>query len=210
MQQQLITMLEMQDRMNRKVHPDWIDQRFAWYRALWIECGELIEHYGYKWWKRQEPDWGHVRLEIVDIWHFGMSMCFDGTNTPAGIAEEMLAELRAEPSQPMELREAVEALAGQALVRRRFSVSNFWSLLDAAGMTADELFIAYVGKNVLNFFRQDHGYKDGTYRKTWGGREDNEHLNELLATLDSGSPDYAGDLYAALAARYAATAEAGA
>ena len=30
MLQQLTTMLEMQDRMNRKVHPDWINQQFAW------------------------------------------------------------------------------------------------------------------------------------------------------------------------------------
>jgi dimeric dUTPase (all-alpha-NTP-PPase superfamily) len=206
MQQQLTTMLEMQDRMNRKVHPDWIAQRFAWYRALWIECGELIEHYGYKWWKRQDPAWEHVRLEVVDIWHFGMSMCFDGSNTPAQIAAGMLEELRIEPPQPMELREAVEVLAGHALVQRRFSVSAFCSLLQAAGMTHDELFAAYVGKNVLNFFRQDHGYKEGTYRKSWQGREDNEHLAELLASLDSRSPGYANELYGALAERYAATA----
>lgn len=209
MLQQLTTMLEMQDRMNRKVHPDWIAQDFAWYRALWIECGELIEHYGYKWWKHQQPSWDHVRLEIVDIWHFGMSMRFDGSNTPATIAATMLDELRAEPPHRMELREAVEALAGCALVERRFSVSHFWSLLQAAGMSADELFAAYVGKNVLNFFRQDHGYQQGSYRKCWQGREDNEHLSELLGTLDAGVPDYADVLYRALAQRYAdALAEA--
>ncbi len=205
MLQQLTTMLEMQDRMNRKVHPDWITQRFAWYRALWIECGELIEHYGYKWWKYQQPSWEHVRLEIVDIWHFGMSMHFDGCNTPATIAAAMLEELRAEPPCPLDLREATEALAACALVERRFAVSHFWSLLQAAGMSLDELFTAYVGKNVLNFFRQDHGYQHGSYRKSWQGREDNEHLSELLGTLDAGRPDYETALYAALAQRYVET-----
>lgn len=203
MLQQLTTMLEMQDRMNRRVHPDWIAQDFAWYRALWIECGELIEHYGYKWWKHQEPAWDHVRLEIIDIWHFGMSMCFDGRATPAMIAAGMLDELREHPPHAMELREAVEALAGRALVERRFAVSHFWSLMQAAGMNIDELFTAYVGKNVLNFFRQDHGYQEGSYRKSWQGREDNEHLSELLATLDTGRPDYADTLYRALSRRYA-------
>ncbi len=110
----------------------------------------------------------------------------------------------------MELREAVEALAGRALVGREFPVGHFWSLLQAAGMTPDELFTAYVGKNVLNFFRQDHGYKDGSYRKTWQGREDNEHLAELLGQLDSRSPRYADELYGALAARYAQAAAANA
>ena len=101
-----------------------------------------------------------------------------------------------------------EALAARALVGRAFPVGHFWSLLQAAGMTPDELFTAYVGKNVLNFFRQDHGYKDGSYRKTWQGREDNEHLAELLGQLDSRSPRYADELYGALAARYAQVAAA--
>lgn len=48
MKNALITMLTLQDRMNTKVHPQWIAQNYEWYRAIWIECGELIEHYGYK------------------------------------------------------------------------------------------------------------------------------------------------------------------
>jgi dimeric dUTPase (all-alpha-NTP-PPase superfamily) len=202
MQQQLTTMLEMQDRMNRKVHADWIAQGFAWHRALWIECGELIEHHGYKWWKKQEPDWDHVRLEVVDIWHFGMSMRFDGCNTPADIAREMIDELQAEPPQELALLEAVEALAGEVLVARRFHASRFWGVMQAAGLDPDALFTAYVGKNVLNFFRQDRGYKQGTYQKMWQGREDNEHLAELARSLDSGAPGYAERLYEALDARY--------
>ncbi|NNL57359.1 MAG: dUTP diphosphatase, partial [Pseudomonadales bacterium] len=43
-QQKVATMLAMQNSMNSKVHSDWIVQDFAWYRATWIECGELIEH----------------------------------------------------------------------------------------------------------------------------------------------------------------------
>lgn len=202
MQQQLTTMLEMQDRMNRKVHPQWITQDFAWYRALWIECGELMEHYGYKWWKRQQPDQEQVRLEIIDIWHFGMSMRFDGDKGPQQIAADMIDELKTEPPRVLELRVAVEELAGHALVKRRFCVSRFWSLINAAELDMDQLFAAYVGKNVLNFFRQDHGYKEGTYRKQWQGREDNAHLAEILAGLDSNVPDYAEQLYTALQSRY--------
>jgi dimeric dUTPase (all-alpha-NTP-PPase superfamily) len=206
MLQQLTTMLEMQDRMNRKVHPDWIAQGFAYYRALWVECGELLDHHGYKWWKKQQPDWEHVRLEVVDIWHFGMSMRFDGRNTPSEIAAEMVAELATEPPREQPLLEAVEALAGEVLVTRRFHASRFWSVMQAAGLDLDRLFTAYVGKNVLNFFRQDHGYQQGTYRKQWQGREDNEHLAELAGTLESHAPGYAERLYAALDARYTALA----
>ena len=202
MRQQLITMLEMQESMNRKVHPDWIGQRFAWHRALWIECGELIEHHGYKWWKKQEPDWEHVRLEVVDIWHFGMSMRFDGSNTPEQIADEMLEELRLVPQAGLSLLEAVEALVSAVLAERRFPLSRFWPVMAAAGLDNNSLFTAYVGKNVLNFFRQDNGYKDGSYRKQWAGREDNEHLSELMKHLDNTDSAFPARLYAALAERY--------
>jgi hypothetical protein len=69
-------------------------------------------------------------------------------------------------------------------------------------MDFDSLYRTYVGKNVLNFFRQDHGYKDGSYIKVWQGREDNEHLVEVLADLDSGSPDFREQVYQGLGRRY--------
>jgi hypothetical protein len=71
-------------------------------------------------------------------------------------------------------------------------------------MDWDDLFRQYVGKNVLNFFRQDNGYKQGTYRKTWAGREDNEHLVEVLETLDAQDESFQDNLYQALAQRYGA------
>ena len=49
----ILTMLRLQDQMNQKVHPDWVSQNYEWYRAVWIECAELMDHVGYKWWKHQ-------------------------------------------------------------------------------------------------------------------------------------------------------------
>lgn len=201
MLQRFITMLEMQDSMNRKVHPQWPEQGFEWYRATWIECAELMEHYGYKWWKKQQPEQDQVELEIIDIWHFGMSALFDGRDIPA-IAQGMCDELAAAPPVELPFREAVEAVASHALQTQSFSVSAFWGLLNAAGMNPDSLFTRYVGKNVLNVFRQDHGYKEGSYIKQWQGREDNEHLVEVLAALDAEQADYRQAVYDGLLARY--------
>lgn len=205
MQKQFLTMLQLQHAMNTKVHPQWIDQHFAWYRALWIECGELMDHQGYKWWKKQTADTEQVKLEIVDIWHFGLSMVITRFNgdLPAA-ADAMQAELSATVRNDEGVLLATEALASHTLRTRDFSVGKFWDLLHAAGMSADALFTAYVGKNVLNFFRQDHGYKDGSYIKQWQGREDNEHLVEIVAALDPAADDFSEQLYAGLAERYAA------
>ena len=75
--------------------------------------------------------------------------------------------------------------------------------MQACGLSADALYRHYVGKNVLNFFRQDHGYQDGTYIKEWQGREDNEHLSELLESLDATAAGFPEAVYEALTSRYA-------
>ncbi|NRB41298.1 MAG: dUTP diphosphatase [Pseudomonadales bacterium] len=194
MQQQLVVMLDLQDKMNKKVHPDWIQQDFAWFRAIWIECGELVDHYGYKWWKKQTPDMGQVQLEVVDIWHFGLSMLIDGRDT-AVIAAEIADALQATGESAQGVIEATESLAESLLATRKFDVVKFSGLLNATEMSFDELFKQYVGKNVLNFFRQDHGYKDGSYIKIWNGQEDNECLSEILNAAENVSDDFAEQVY---------------
>jgi dimeric dUTPase (all-alpha-NTP-PPase superfamily) len=202
LKQALANMLTMQHKMNSRVHDNWVEQNFEWYRAAWIECGELIDHYGYKWWKKQAPDMEQVRLEVIDIWHFGMSALFRDGKDVEYIAEQIARELESHRPSGLGVREATEALALHSLQTKGFSPSLFWDLMLASGLDFDALYTAYVGKNVLNFFRQDHGYKDGSYIKNWSGREDNEHLAELVATLDHDASDFAGQVYQALEQRY--------
>ena len=64
-------------------------------------------------------------------------------------------------------------------------------------------FIGTTWEKRIEFFRQDHGYQDGTYIKEWQGREDNEHLSELLDTLDATAAGFPEAVYDALSARYA-------
>ena len=202
----LTNMAVLQDRHNREVHPEWRTRGYAYYRAVWIECAELLDHFGWKWWKRQEANLEQVRLEVVDIWHFGLSDLLRADAVDEALAARMT--VRSAPSRGGtgrgDLRAAVEALALSTLASRAFDVDAFVDLMNAVPMSLDELHDAYIGKNVLNSFRQAHGYRDGSYVKTWGGREDNEHLSELAAQLDAARPSYAEDLKAALEERYAA------
>lgn len=43
----------------------------------------------------------------------------------------------------------------------------------------------YFGKNALNQFRQDNGYKEGTYKKIWKGKEDNVVMIEIISTIEN-------------------------
>jgi dimeric dUTPase (all-alpha-NTP-PPase superfamily) len=202
-------MLTMQHNMNTRVHEDWVGQGFDWYRAIWLECGELIEHYGYKWWKKQVPDLPQVQLEAIDIWHFGLSALFREETSIEVLAQQIEDELNNHKPSGLEVREATEALAQHSLETHSFSPTLFWDLMIAVGLDFDSLYTSYVGKNVLNFFRQDHGYKEGTYIKQWAGREDNEHLVDLLEELDHNAADFSDQVYAALTARYQEVAAKG-
>jgi len=201
MKQQILTMLELQNAMNSKVNENWVDQGFAWYRAIWVECAELLDHYGWKWWKKQTPDADQVKLELVDVWHFGLSILLLESANEADIAATVEQQLaKANPSG--DFRADLEAFTLITLQSKSFDVASFATLMAGIDLSFDELYTRYVGKNVLNFFRQDNGYQDGSYRKQWGGKEDNEHLVEAVAELDHASPLFKDDLYQALEQRY--------
>jgi len=195
------TMLDLQDRMNTKVHPQWREQGFEWYRAAWIECAELMDHAGYKWWKHADPDMEQIQLEVVDIWHFGMSAMICRCVSLDELAAQIEKDLSATPRESS-LLEATEILAESCITTQSFSTSAFLGLMAASDLSFEQLYRMYVGKNVLNFFRQDHGYKDGSYIKIWAGREDNEHLSDLLVRLDPNEADFASAVYRGLAEAY--------
>ncbi|MGB1333464.1 MAG: dUTP diphosphatase [Porticoccaceae bacterium] len=201
MKQQISTMLELQDSMNSKVKADWREQNFEWYRAIWIECAELLDHHGWKWWKKQQPDVNQIALELVDIWHFGLSLLLLKDQSIDDICQSVVTAFN-EVECTGDFALNLEEFTANTLVTKDFDVNGFVKLVKGINMQFDQLYIAYVGKNVLNFFRQDHGYQDGSYHKQWGGREDNEHLVEIVDNLDTTLPSFKDDLYAEMKAVY--------
>ena len=205
MKQKIITMLELQDAMNRKVNADWRYAGYEWYRAIWMEAAEMLEHHGWKWWKKQAPDTMQVKLEVVDIVHFALSarlvqgyeQCSDMTD----IAESIAADF-ARPKATPDIQTSIELLAMQTLADKGAHFSIIAGIMNHLGMPFDELYEIYVGKNVLNLFRQDNGYREGYYVKTWQGREDNEHLADILKRLNSDSVSFKNDIYHALQRAY--------
>ena len=201
MKQQLTTMLQLQGEMNTKVHSEWQEQEFEWYRAIWVECAELLDHYGWKWWKKQTPDVDQIALELVDIWHFGLSLLLLKGQSVDDIANQ-ISEAFADRQQGDDFAADLEGFTEQTLATKDFDIGGFVKLMHGIKMDFETLYIGYVGKNVLNFFRQDNGYQDGSYQKQWGGIEDNEHLVEIVAQLDTGSATFKDDLYSRMQETY--------
>lgn len=211
-------MLEMQEQMNARVRPDWLRAGFPFLRAVVIEGAEAMEHHGWKWWKTQEKDLPQLQMELVDIWHFTLSAFIvwsDGDialaareifdSHQAGDTEIVFDGMEYDLSR-MQFLDRLELLIGLSSARRA-NVPLFGALLADCGLTWQDLFRQYVGKNTLNFFRQDHGYNDkpAAYRKTWAGREDNEHLVEIMSGMDAGREDFRDELYRRLEIRYSET-----
>lgn len=203
MKQQILTMLQMQDDMNTKVHPQWREQGFAWHRAIWVELAEMLDHYGWKWWKHQTPDIEQVHLELIDIFHFGLSARLVTGQSVTAIADEISAEL-VTPKPAETFAETIETMVASTLATKSFDVPTFAGLMQQTELSFEELFRHYVGKNVLNFFRQDHGYKTGEYIKVWNGKEDNEVLMDVLRATDATAVDFKDKVYNGLKAVYPA------
>ena len=201
MKHQLATMLKLQSEMNTKVHADWRQQNFEWYRAIWIECAELLDHYGWKWWKKQTPDVDQIALELVDIWHFGLSILLLSDETVESISDRVISGFDGQTGTG-DFAADLEQFTAATLVNKDFDIAGFARLMDDINMDFETLYVGYVGKNVLNFFRQDNGYQDGSYHKQWGGKEDNEHLVDIVAQLDSSSATFSDELYTQMKAVY--------
>jgi dimeric dUTPase (all-alpha-NTP-PPase superfamily) len=109
----LETMFAMQQELNRRIGQDTDamtdEQRVEWVlnysRALGQELAELVDSVPWKWWANYQTfDKQNARVEIVDLFHFLIS------------------------------------------------------LAQTVGLTADDVFAAYMKKNEINFARQDSGY----------------------------------------------------
>ena len=202
-QAMLHTMADMQEQHNVLVHPQWREQGFEFYRAMWVECAEMLDHFGWKWWKQQTPDIDQVKLELVDIWHFALSELMRERAIDPAVAEQLATVSVDKATDPEGFRLAIEMLAAACLSTRSIDLSAFCAAMAALPMDYAELYALYIGKNMLNRFRQNNGYKSGEYRKLWQGREDNEHLIELLDELSDVPERLPERLYAGLEARYA-------
>jgi len=217
-------MLTLQQKLNDETNgPGWErgltrqGKRIDWRRCIWLEAAELVESYPWKHWKNiaAEPDYDNIRIEAVDIWHFVMSEALRLNATEGDGDIDALAERIASTDafkafeagvdqKPEDLYTQIETV--ESFVAALFAdapveelSSRFFDVARLGDLNLKSLYALYVGKNLLNKFRQEHGYKEGTYIKVWNGREDNVVLQEILDTFPGIDPE---ELYRKLEVAY--------
>lgn len=168
-----------------------------WITCFDMELSEFVDSFPWKHWKDIEatPDIINAQIELVDIWHFILSdllrqrkhniICFD----IASFIEEKYAN-----------KETFNILSSQWVFNSAIkylkhfindpinnpytehpTLEYFFALCENIGLTIDKLFSLYFGKNILNEFRQNNGYNEGTYKKVWNKQEDNVVMYHIVA-----------------------------
>ncbi len=209
MEEKIKHMLELQDQLNRKINENWRELRTEddFIRAAWIECAELVDSLPWKWWKKQTPDLDNVKIEVVDIWHFLLSLALlkiksldEAVNSylityfKQGLNENFqnlnidpvhIHHYLGETELYKKLIYTTERVVENLLKKNFQEAMFFFGLLVKDSMTFDELYYLYIGKNILNHIRQEKGYKTGHYKKSINGLEDNHYLLQVVKSINS-------------------------
>jgi hypothetical protein len=92
--------------------------------------------------------------------------------------------------QPMEQVAIIEEIMPHLFINAGVSniLESFFTFVNSIGMSFKDLYNLYIGKNLLNEFRQNNGYKDGSYDKLWNGEEDNVVMQRELETNSTITP----------------------
>ena len=193
------------------------NKKIDWRRCIYLEAAELIDSYPWKHWKNinASPDYANIKIEIVDIWHFIMSEALriykindlgdinklseKAVNLPAyqqfsDDHHQADLDIYAEMEK---VEEMVAVLFAKADIHQL--IDAFFDMSASLNLKLSELYQLYIGKNILNQFRQDHGYKEGSYIKEWHGVEDNVVMQKLLNDKSDITPD---ELYQGLEKNY--------
>lgn len=188
--------MKLQASFNSVVNPDWIKAGYNWRRAMWVESAELVDMMGYKWWKNVNvSDWDRKQmlLEVVDIFHFLLSELMIERKTADEVYNTYIWATRHTYAATKERKIAqVEEFIVNCLDKQTI-LAPFFQVVVALDLSLQDVLKYYLGKNCLNKFRQDNGYKTGSYIKQWSFNdsvvEDNKVLEFIIESSDITSYD---------------------
>lgn len=211
----ILLMLQLQAQLNDATNgEDWTNgttkngKIINWKRCIYMECAEMIDSFSWKHWKSidRAPDWDNLQIEVVDVWHFILSQAIeDYSRQLRGGVEDIAINISQLNSFSVidtdktnfdsqdNVISKVENIMLLSLSKETLNIetmiAEFFDLVVMSGLDLETLYRLYVGKNILNQFRQDNGYKDGSYIKVWAGEEDNVVMKRIWEEDANIKPD---------------------
>jgi len=170
----------------------------SWTRCIVMETFALANNTKWKHWRdvNRDVDWDEIRVEIVDIYHFLLSYLMKYSNIDE-VAKRVLdyVDYDKKPlASELLVRDEAEKLIYYTIMVQnngeigydeasKVLLGKFFTICKYASISFEELYQLYVAKNRLNLLRQNSGYKDGTYSKSWGDRSDVDAMFTLLTNM---------------------------
>ena len=211
----ILLMMQLQAQLNDTINgEDWTKgvtkngKAISWQRCIYMECAEMVDSFSWKHWKsiNKEPDWANHQIEVIDVWHFIISLGIEYyfVNLKGGVEDLSLDVSQMQSFAKIDTKESsfssqeevitkVENLIRLAISQDNLDfekmINEFFDLVIMSGLNLESLYRLYVGKNILNQFRQDNGYKDGSYIKIWNGEEDNVVMKRIWEENADIKPD---------------------
>lgn len=213
---QILEMFKLQQKLNDETNGiGWEkgytkqDRIINWRRCIYMEASELIDSFNWKHWKDIDidPNWDNIIIELVDIWHFIMSLGLeeyknknlgDMSDIVSFVIDSKYYDDFCGDAQIPDNSDALHIVNNiEHLIKNSIEAKEFHKILDdffivslQCGLNIETLYKYYIGKNILNKFRQDNGYKEGTYKKIWNGIEDNVVMTEIIEKNSFGADDF--------------------
>jgi dimeric dUTPase (all-alpha-NTP-PPase superfamily) len=183
-------MVELQHSFNiLAMGENYLDLNLNWNSAIIAESGEMLDSLGYKWWKKQEVDMDNAKVEAIDLLHFVISERMQSYNhSEFDTIIETSRDFSVFNSKVFkngfflygeDIKNNINTLNYDKI--DRFMVLK--EIFNKLEMSNEDVYIAYIVKNCLNKFRQNNGYKEGTYQKIWIDKEDNVVAYELAKNI---------------------------
>jgi len=168
--------VEIQKKFNDKVAPGWLQdtEKYDYWMAILDETVEVLGSKHWKWWKKDkelgEIDWDNVQVEIVDLFHFILSVAIQQNTQHILFTQLVNLEMNKETQviRPDNFfstfwDEFMIAVQNRMLPLAAVRIVEYWY---KTGADVNQLFMEYRIKAALNNIRQEFGY--GTsYKKMW-------------------------------------------
>ena len=141
------------------------------YLALVGELGELVDSFGFADWKVDVRDEENILVE-------GMDICIFAMNCNHYLKRDFIqpdVSRWANYSDYQLVDEIVEHMSNK----------KFLEIVQLIFTAYPEVKTRIIGKQALNTFRQDNGYKEGTYKKMWNGVQDNVYMFEITKSNET-------------------------
>ena len=195
-----------QTDLNNQLQEDWHQTGWPYYRAVWTELAEAIQHANWLWWKRKQynqplstQQQDDIYIELCDVLHFGLSMDIISAHGDANMllarAESYVDAFEDARHVTCQFEEDLEGCVIDAILLRTFNVKKFARACGAVGLSLSGLLLYYFAKTELNKFRWSLGYKEGKYVKMWklSGHDKPQEDNVFLCAVIAGMRELATD-----------------